>query len=220
MRSRPNVSPLQAAEAPPDIAVLCESWTRSLLSGHKSPKTIETYTAGVTLLDAFLASRGMPRAVAHLKREHIEAFIVDLLERFRPATASNHYRALVQFFKWLVEEGEIKGSPMSRMKPPIVSEEPPTVLTDFAQNVAMVLGKGRRRRVVAFGNRTAKALDRYLRSRSRHRDADTPALWLGHAGPMTTNGIAQVVRRRGRNAGIGRLHPHLFRHGFAHEWLS
>ncbi|HVA09706.1 MAG TPA: tyrosine-type recombinase/integrase, partial [Acidimicrobiales bacterium] len=34
--------------------------------------------------------------------------------------------------KWLVEEGEISSSPMERMKPPIVPEQPVPVLPDDA----------------------------------------------------------------------------------------
>lgn len=61
---------------------------------------------------------------------HVEAFIADLLERYKPATASNRYRALRVFFAWAVEEGEIRRSPMANMKPPSVPEEPPDVLTE------------------------------------------------------------------------------------------
>jgi hypothetical protein len=35
---------------------------------------------------------------------------------------------------------------------------------------------------------------------------------------MTDNGIAQVIRKRDAAAGIRGLHPHMFRHTFAHEW--
>jgi site-specific recombinase XerD len=65
---------------------------------------------------------------------------------------------------------------------------------DLAQNLAYVVGKGRRPRVCPFGRKTAQALDRYLRVRSAHPQADTPHLWLGLWGPMTPNGIYQVVR--------------------------
>jgi site-specific recombinase XerD len=41
---------------------------------------------------------------------------------------------------------------------------------DFGLDVALVLGKGRRERAVPFGRKTAMALDRYLRVRSRHKD--------------------------------------------------
>ena len=93
---------------------------------------------------------------------------------------------------------------------------------EFGHDVAMVVGKGRRPRACPFGARTAVALDRYLsRARPTHRDAErTDALWLGGQGPMTDNGIGQMLRRRGREAGIEGLHAHLFRHAFAHRWLS
>jgi site-specific recombinase XerD len=91
---------------------------------------------------------------------------------------------------------------------------------DFEQNVAIVLGKGRRPRACPFGKRTARDLDRYLRVRAKHPDADLPNLWLGRSGPMTDSGIYQVVRDRARQAGIEGTHPHLFRHGFAHAWLA
>jgi integrase len=37
---------------------------------------------------------------------------------------------------------------------------------------------------------------------------------------VTASGIAQLLRRRGRQAGIENLHAHLLRHTFAHRWLS
>ncbi|MDQ6730250.1 MAG: tyrosine-type recombinase/integrase [Actinomycetota bacterium] len=91
---------------------------------------------------------------------------------------------------------------------------------DAAQ--AVVLGKGRRPRVLPFGRRTAQAIDRYLRVRATHRWADHEALWLGekNKGPMARNGVYQMVVRRGEQAGIAGLHPHALRHTFAHVWLS
>jgi site-specific recombinase XerD len=91
---------------------------------------------------------------------------------------------------------------------------------DFEQNVAMVLGKGRRLRACPFGHKTAQALDRYVRARGGHREKALPEFWLGLAGPMTPNGIADVVRRRGLAAGISGVHPHRFRHTYAHQWLA
>jgi integrase len=37
---------------------------------------------------------------------------------------------------------------------------------------------------------------------------------------VTASGIAQLLRRRGHEAGIENLHAHLFRHTFAHLWLA
>jgi site-specific recombinase XerC len=88
---------------------------------------------------------------------------------------------------------------------------------DFDLGVAMVLGKGWRERALPFGQKTAVALDRYLRVRARHPQAASARLWLGLRGRLTASGISQVLLRRGREAGRpGRLHPHQFRHTFAH----
>ena len=91
---------------------------------------------------------------------------------------------------------------------------------DFDHNVALILGKGRRPRAAPFGRKTAVALDRYLRERSRHPLTHLDDLWLGQRGPITNSGMRDIVRKRGERAGIRGLHPHQFRHQFAHEWLS
>lgn len=91
---------------------------------------------------------------------------------------------------------------------------------DFDLDVARVMGKGRRARAAPFGIKTGDTLRRYLRTRTRHPHAALPALWLGVRGPMTASGIAQMLGRRGADAGITDLHPHRFRHTFAHRWLA
>ena len=60
---------------------------------------------------------------------------------------------------------------------------------------------------------TALAIDRYLRKgRAKHPQKADVAFWLGHSGPLTDNGVAQMLNRRGRAAGLGRIHAHQFRH--------
>lgn len=86
--------------------------------------------------------------------------------------------------------------------------------------VLTVTGKGSKTRTVAVGDRTMDALAKYARARRSHRTARSPQLWLGRNGPLTTSGIAQILRKRGDAAGIPGLHPHRFRHTFAHEWLA
>jgi site-specific recombinase XerD len=88
-------------------------------------------------------------------------------------------------------------------------------------DVIHVMGKGSRPRAVPFGSKTGTALDRYLRERVKHPLARLPNLWVGGRGaPMTESGIAQMLRRRGAEAGVTDLHPHRFRHSFAHLWKS
>jgi len=86
--------------------------------------------------------------------------------------------------------------------------------------VLLVVGKGRRPRGLAFGRRTALALDRYLRVRAGHRYADLPNLWIGRRGPVTPAGLNDILGERGDQAGLPRLHPHQLRHSFASSWLA
>ncbi len=91
---------------------------------------------------------------------------------------------------------------------------------DLKLHVAVVMGKGSRFRTVPFDDKTASTLDRYRRRRLRHKYADSESLWLGVRGPLSDSGITQIIRRRSADAGLPRIHPHQFRHTFAHRWLS
>ncbi|HEV8649071.1 MAG TPA: tyrosine-type recombinase/integrase [Actinomycetes bacterium] len=91
---------------------------------------------------------------------------------------------------------------------------------DLELDVLLVLGKGRRERSLPFGRTAGEALDRYLRARDRHKDADLPWLWLGKQGRLTEWGLVIMLRRRGAQVGLPGLHPHQFRHTFAHQWLA
>jgi len=92
---------------------------------------------------------------------------------------------------------------------------------DLDARVAVVMGKGRRPRACPFGAKTAGALDRYMHLRARDRYAETSdALWLGVRGPLGIAGIRSIIERRAKQAGIGHVHAHLFRHVFAHRWLA
>ncbi len=116
--------------APDDLGVLSASWRRSLAARHASPRTISTYVTSVDQLAAFLTAAGMPTGVAGVRREHVEAFVTDLLARRAPTTAHNRYRGCQAFFAWCLEEGEVRESPMVHMKPPRLPEAPPPVLRD------------------------------------------------------------------------------------------
>ena len=91
---------------------------------------------------------------------------------------------------------------------------------DLDDGVAYLVGKGDKPRVVAFGAKTTRALDRYLRERERHDYEHLDRFFIGTRGPLTGSGLAQIVRRCGKAAGIDGLHAHQLRHTFAHEWLA
>ena len=92
---------------------------------------------------------------------------------------------------------------------------------DLAGGTAVVRrGKGGRGRIVPFGPQTARALDRYLRTRRTHRLAATPALWLGDRGKaFSYDALHKTLRHRAALAGLDGFHPHLLRHTAAHRWL-
>lgn len=262
-------NPTKSENTTDELGLLIDGFELSLHATNKSAKTVIAYIGACELFAAFLRDQGMPREVAHIKREHVEAFIVSLLERWKPATANNRYRGLQAFFKWCIEEGEITESPMRNMKPPAVPVDPPDVLSiedlkrildgcrgegyenirDMAllrifmttggrlseianlqlsdvvitrtEQYLEVLGKGRKRRRLPLDNRTSRALNRYLRERRKRKAAQgSDALWIGNQGGMTDSGIARVVRRRSEAAGVGRIHPHRFRHTFSHHFLA
>ena len=267
--SRRSRSQITGASVGEGLGPFIGLFERHLKAANRSAKTVQVYVESAGQLDRFLAASGMPTSPDGVHREHVEAWIEDLLGRCKPATASVRFRSLQQFFKFLVEEGEIRESPMRNMRVPIVPERPVAVITndelecliracsgrsfadrrdtailrlfidtgmrlaeltglqvedlDFEQDVARVLGKGRRPRACPFGNKTALALQRYLRERARRPDVaseTTGPLWLGIHGPMVPRGIAQMVARRAKSAGLGHIHPHQLRHTFAHTFLD
>jgi len=242
------------------------SWALALAANNKSENTRLVYLSALQRFEEYLVANDLPTTVGDIEREHVQGFLIELLENRAAATANNRYRALKTFFAFLVEEDELEHSPMERIKPPIVPEHPVPLLSegdlaallkttdgpafdqrrdqaiirllldcgmrrgelagltvgdvDLEARTATVLGKGRRPRVCPFGVKTARSLDRYLRSRSAHRDAALPNLWLGIKGPLTGSGVFQALQTRAQQAGIGKMFPHMLRHLFAHRWSS
>lgn len=91
--------------------------------------------------------------------------------------------------------------------------------TALDAGMVLVRGKGDKVRPVYYGDRTAQALDRYLRVRSTSRWSHLDALWLSQRGALTPDGVRDIVHVRGDAAGIPDLHPHRFRHTWAHDFL-
>lgn len=124
-----------------DFHFLVNSFRRTLLAENKARSTVEAYTKPLSSLHAFLVAHGMPVDVPHIKREHIESFLIDLRDRdatrngkskgtkISPAYMLKQYKGLKLFFAWAYDEGEIQHSPMERIKPPSVPEKPVPVLT-------------------------------------------------------------------------------------------
>lgn len=95
---------------------------------------------------------------------------------------------------------------------------------NLSRKTILILLKGGDEHLMPIGRKTAAALDRYMRMRARHKDASSRWLWLGmrgrDAGHFGSAGIQDMLERRGKEAGLGKITPHALRRTFAHDWLA
>jgi site-specific recombinase XerD len=265
-----------------DLSPLAASWLRSLRARDLSPNTQRIYGRAIGSFADFLttyqpdpAEEGLRPAPTELEgehgihREHVEAYLIDLIARTSAGNAHQHFRSLKTFFNWCVDEEEMNRSPMRTMKPPEAGEVEVPVIpddalkalfatckgTDFINrrdralllmfldtggrlseitnrtqnkldldvNVLHVLGKGDRERPLPFGRTTAQAMDRYLRAAAKYLGRGlepSDPLWISYKrrDALTIWGVGEMLERRCAEAGIEHIHPHQFRHTFAHQW--
>ena len=138
------------------------SWARSLRAANKAPKTIKVYTDAVRYFDTWLA--GLPDSylavypddpldemdylvppddIAQVGHKLIEAYIAGEIRRTSPGNASNLFRALQQFFKWLYREEEITADPFGRLTAPTVVVPPVPVIPEDALKKLLAICKGK-----------------------------------------------------------------------------
>ena len=116
---------LDAGSLQPEIS----SFRLHLAAEGKAAKTVRTYTEAVQWFAAAHLRREVGRTGwEEVGRPDVQEWIVWLLDWYSAAYASNQFRALQQFFKWLANEEEIP-DPMAGMKPPSVPDKPVPVFT-------------------------------------------------------------------------------------------
>lgn len=196
-----------------------EGWVISILATRK-PATAATRHQAVARLFSWLVSEG------EIERSPMTGMSVPKVPENPPAVLSlDDLRRLVAICRGTTFEDRRDAAILRVLIDSGVRLAELTGLAladvDLDEGLAVVTGKGRRRRAVPLGAKATAALDRYLRVRSGHPHHRTSALWLGQKGPMTATGMRQVVQRRARQAGLEqRIWPHLFRHTGAHQWLA
>ena len=116
---------MDAGSLQPEI----NSFRLHLAAEGKAAATVRTYTEAVQWFAAarLLAGTRCSRW-EEAGRQDVQEWIVWLLGRYSAAYASNQFRALQQFFKWLAAEEEIP-DPMARLRPPPVPDKPVPVFT-------------------------------------------------------------------------------------------
>jgi site-specific recombinase XerD len=238
---------------------LIREFSLYLASEGKKPRTITIYTDAAKWIQK---AQGITEW-AQITRSDVRRHMAFLNEKYSPGYASNQYRALAVFFRFLSEEENIP-SPMSGIRPPKVPEKLVPVIAkseyadlihtcsgksftdirdralieffrstgarrsevselkvsdvDLDQLAAIVTGKASRMRVVRFDSSAGLAISRYLRARKNHRHSSSPMLWIGTDGPLQSNAIYLMFKRRGEKAGV-KINPHRFRHDFSHRYL-
>ena len=105
------------------------SFALRLAAEGNAAKTIRTYTEAVQ----WFAATGLPGRTGRGNWEQvtsrdIQQWMVWLLNRYSAAYASNQYRALQQFFKWLAAEDQLP-DPMAGLAPPRVPDRLVPVFT-------------------------------------------------------------------------------------------
>ncbi|MEV6849575.1 tyrosine-type recombinase/integrase [Actinoplanes sp. NPDC051411] len=252
-------------------AVLLRDWDRSLRAGNHPETTRYNYVLAASQLAAYLGER-MPEVggacdPSLVDSRQVTAFQAAVIEERSVGTGLNKYKALQQFFRWLVIEGEVERSPMDRVPQPTAVQKLVEVLSDeetrrilevcegrgFVQlrdqalvrmfyntggrlaeignllvsdvdldtDSVVLTGKGGKQRRVRFGAKTAGALRRYARARSRRPGlTGIDQLWIAAKGarPLKPNGIKIRLRELGDRAGVEHVHAQRWRHSFAHEW--
>ena len=117
---------LDAGGFQPEIS----SFRLHLAAEGKAARTVRTYTEAVQWFAADCLAREVGRAVwEDVKRQDVQGWIAWLLGRHSAAYASNQFRALQQFFKWLAAEEQIP-DPMAGLRPPHVPDKPVPVFAD------------------------------------------------------------------------------------------
>ena len=104
------------------------SFALRLAAEGKAAKTIRTYTEAVQWFAAARLRRRAGPAGSRSDRQDIQRWMAWLLDRYSSAYASNQYRALQQFFKWLAAEDELP-DPMAGLQPPRVTDKLVPVFT-------------------------------------------------------------------------------------------
>ncbi len=96
---------------------------------------------------------------------------------------------------------------------------------DLSRMRAKVKGKGKRERMVYFGERAKRALLEYLKERrkivSRKGFPDKDALFVTKRGRISDMTVRRILNRAAHRAGLPKkIYPHLVRHSFATHLLE
>src|SRR5664280_65475 len=150
-----------------DLAALLPDWRRHLRAKNLAPTTIQSYLNVAQQFTAANLNSTEPLPA------QIESYLADLTDRTSAANSSKHYRSLQQWFKWLVDEGELTTNPMIRIHAPRIPEKPVAIFSDAELVRLLAACKGN-----SFTQRRSAAILRVLMD-TGIRSAELCGLQLG-----------------------------------------
>jgi integrase/recombinase XerC len=153
---------------------------------------------------ALLSPRQEKRVPSHLD----EADVARLLEMPGNGDAAVRGRALLEMLYGTgIRCAELVGLDVSEV--------------DLNTRMIRVLGKGRKERIVPFGQRARAALEAYLPVRARARPRDDALFVNARGGRLTDRSVRSLVGKRVRQVALARrISPHTLRHSFATHLLE
>jgi len=193
---------------------------REEVEGKLSANTVDGYVRALKAFSSWLAEEGYTRTniLSRLKRPKLPETMIQVLsdEEVQTILEGINENTLLGARQYLIV--------LLLYDTGIRAQELCTLTldnVDLEENVIKVMGKGRKERIVPFGSRTKKYLQRYLTTWRPEPDReDNNFLFLSPDGsPLTYSNLSHMIKRLGVNAGIPRLHAHLFRHSFAVRYL-
>jgi site-specific recombinase XerD len=191
---------------------------RPTLKGELSPATVHTYVQAACALFGWCAE---PEQKLEMTNPAMKLEKPAIPDQPPKAIADNDAEALLEFVEGTNPERDHAIMWMLRSTGGRVGGLAGLTLSDLslAEGQATVTEKRRRTRVVFLTREAVAAMRRWLMVRPKvvHEfvfTTDTGA-------PMKTDTIAQMLRRRKKDAGItGRVNPHSWRHGAAKMWIK
>ena len=186
---------LDAGDLQPGIS----SFRLHLAAEGKAARTVRTYVEAVQwFAAAHLRGKAGRTRWEHAGKHDVQQWMVWLLERYSAAYASNQFRALQQFFKWLAAEEEI-GDPMAGLRPPHVPDKPVPVFAaaDLARLERACAGRSFQQRrdaaVIAVFTATGIRLSELAGIRYDPRDPRRSDVDLWHR-EITVHGKGRTTR--------------------------
>lgn len=190
-------------------AGLRDSWIRSLRARGAQPKTITIYSQAADLLLGSLPPGLLPQ---QLTRAEVETFLEHFADGTAPPSRSGKPRSpayVSQTYRALQVGGWAKS--------PGCASRTSTWTSRSATSSARAGDRGRCHSVRRPPRRsTGTCAPAVPTGTPAARDCGSAS---AARAPLSSSGVYQAVKRRGRAVGLPELHPHQFRHTSSHRWL-